>query len=722
MYDIMHLPNVIEIGRCGENLFRTIEIDMRPWLQVLPDGVASIIHVRPGETESDAYITGATMTDGILRWSPTNADLGTVEGYGQMEVFLEETADSDTKRGKSVIVQSFVRGAIASGEATPPEPQESWLEQMTELKTETVTAASEAAGSADDAADSAEDSEAWAVGQRNGTDVGSDDPTYHNNSKYYSEDAADSATDAGSAKTAAETAQGKAEAAQTAAETAQGKAEAAALHYPYVDGTTGDWFVWNVSSAAYVDTGVHAKGDTGTVPDIEIGTVTTLAPDQSAYVTRRSGSPDDAPIFDFGIPKGDTGQAGNVYGNTIDMSSTDPTKVSAAINAKAAKVSGATNGNFAGLDSNGDLTDSGHKHSDYLTAHQDISGKADKVSSAANGNFAGLDSNGNLTDSGHKHSDYKTAQTAVSDPTASGTTDEFIATLSQDANGVITPTKKTVQDASQSVHGLMSSTDKTKLDNISQMTQRYATLAVATSDWTLSGGVYTAEFTTAYVTTTSHESLKWDQSYWDYAVTPVSAAKKTGGGGIILTTATVPTGTITGTLTVVDNDDGKIPVIIENTTVPIENGGTNASNLAGARANLGIPDVVDNLTTNDGTKALSAAQGYALNGKMTKKSASGTNLNYVNSVTFTEKAGVVIAQFDGFAALPNGGWTNICTIPSGFVPSGNINIDVVQNTDDQCSGFQVLRFRVNTNGYMQVYNYGGALTHANAHATISYIV
>ena len=44
-----------------------------------------------------------------------------------------------------------------------------------------------------------------------------------------------------------------------------------------------------------------------------------------------------------------------------------------------------------------------------LIAHQDISGKADKVSSATDGNFAGLDSNGNLTDSGSKASDFATA-------------------------------------------------------------------------------------------------------------------------------------------------------------------------------------------------------------------------------------------------------------------------------------------------------------------------
>ena len=49
-----------------------------------------------------------------------------------------------------------------------------------------------------------------------------------------------------------------------------------------------------------------------------------------------------------------------------------------------------------------------------LTSHQDISGKVDKVTSATNGNFAGLDANGNLTDSGHKHSDYLTSHQDLS--------------------------------------------------------------------------------------------------------------------------------------------------------------------------------------------------------------------------------------------------------------------------------------------------------------------
>lgn len=40
----------------------------------------------------------------------------------------------------------------------------------------------------------------------------------------------------------------------------------------------------------------------------------------------------------------------------------------------------------------------------------DVSGKADKVASAVEGNFAGLDASGNLTDSGSKASDFATAQ------------------------------------------------------------------------------------------------------------------------------------------------------------------------------------------------------------------------------------------------------------------------------------------------------------------------
>lgn len=110
-----------------------------------------------------------------------------------------------------------------------------------------------------------------------------------------------------------------------------------------------------------------------------------------------------------------------------------------------------------------------------LQSHQDISGKADKVASATNGNFAGLDSNGNLTDSGYKAADfqaagnYKTTQTAVTDPTTGNSTTayEFIATISQNANGEITATKQAVRAASATQSGLMSAAHYSKVEAIS---------------------------------------------------------------------------------------------------------------------------------------------------------------------------------------------------------------------------------------------------------------
>ena len=54
---------------------------------------------------------------------------------------------------------------------------------------------------------------------------------------------------------------------------------------------------------------------------------------------------------------------------------------------------------------------------------------------------------------------YKIKQTAVSDPTASGTTLTAIATISQNANGEITATKKTIQDGTTSQKGVVQLTD-----------------------------------------------------------------------------------------------------------------------------------------------------------------------------------------------------------------------------------------------------------------------
>ena len=79
---------------------------------------------------------------------------------------------------------------------------------------------------------------------------------------------------------------------------------------------------------------------------------------------------------------------------------------------KAEKPASPTAGHFAGLDSSGNLTDSGKKPGDFANASHTHTGKADKVSSATAGHFAGLDSSGNLTDSGKKPGDFANASHA----------------------------------------------------------------------------------------------------------------------------------------------------------------------------------------------------------------------------------------------------------------------------------------------------------------------
>lgn len=84
-----------------------------------------------------------------------------------------------------------------------------------------------------------------------------------------------------------------------------------------------------------------------------------------------------------------------------------------------------------------------------------LNSKADKVQGSTAGNLAALDASGNLTDSGSKSADFKTKQTPVSDPSADGAGLSFIDSISQDANGEITPHKKAVQDGTTAQKGVV---------------------------------------------------------------------------------------------------------------------------------------------------------------------------------------------------------------------------------------------------------------------------
>jgi hypothetical protein len=119
---------------------------------------------------------------------------------------------------------------------------------------------------------------------------------------------------------------------------------------------------------------------------------------------------------------------------------------------KAEKVASPTEGNFAGLDANGNPTDSGKKPSDFAAANHTHTGKADKVSSPTAGNFAGLDSSGNLTDSGKKPGDFAAAShthTDKADKVKNATAGHFAGL---DSSGNLTDSGKKPGDFANASH------------------------------------------------------------------------------------------------------------------------------------------------------------------------------------------------------------------------------------------------------------------------------
>lgn len=96
--------------------------------------------------------------------------------------------------------------------------------------------------------------------------------------------------------------------------------EALSENPPYI-GANGNWYVWDTNTGAYVDSGVDAS------ITVSVGTTSTLPAGSSATVTN-SGTGTD-PILNFGIPKGDKGDTGDVpitvYEQTLTAGQTSVT-------------------------------------------------------------------------------------------------------------------------------------------------------------------------------------------------------------------------------------------------------------------------------------------------------------------------------------------------------------------------------------------------------------
>jgi len=172
---------VIPLGRQGENEVTTIKFDVS-WAAKYGDGAFELLHERCMDSAPYACPITVDTENEVIEWVVSNADTA-FKGRGTAQlVYIVNAAVA-----KSVLYYTSTLASI-DADMEFPDPYENWLVQMhedAEYVREHYSGALEAQ----------ENAEAWAVGQRSGEDVPEGDETYHNNSKWHSQQSADSAQD-----------------------------------------------------------------------------------------------------------------------------------------------------------------------------------------------------------------------------------------------------------------------------------------------------------------------------------------------------------------------------------------------------------------------------------------------------------------------------------------------------------------------------------------------
>ena len=128
-YDITN-TNVIYLGRQGENLARTVEIDVNSILGKWPNATISLLVQR--NQEDTFYLAPVVIENGILKWTISNADTE-FAGDGKAEI----RATQDDVIVKSEIMNTHVSDSLGGTETDIPDPAQTWAD--------TIIAASEQA-------------------------------------------------------------------------------------------------------------------------------------------------------------------------------------------------------------------------------------------------------------------------------------------------------------------------------------------------------------------------------------------------------------------------------------------------------------------------------------------------------------------------------------------------------------------------------------------------
>lgn len=304
IYDIKCLP-LIYLGRQGENLARTVDIDVGAMLDAYPDAAVGLIFQRAGETE--LYIGATSLEGSILSW-PITAAVTANAGRGKIEV----RAMLGDVLAKSVTAPTQVDVSLSGAGSTPPDPEEDWIDDVLQAASEAKQSAASAADSAQKAEQAVEDAKdaAAAVEAAKTEAVQAVQQAGQAASEAVSTKGTEAAQMIGQAESGAVQQVQQAGAAQVQAVEQAGAEKiqeiyTANAHAPQINADTGKWQTWDSASGAYVDTETNAEGPQG--PQGPKGDTGATGPQGEKGETGETGP--QGPEGPQG-PKGDIGDTG----------------------------------------------------------------------------------------------------------------------------------------------------------------------------------------------------------------------------------------------------------------------------------------------------------------------------------------------------------------------------------------------------------------------------
>lgn len=190
--------------------------------------------------------------------------------------------------------------------------------------------------------------------------------------------------------------------------------------------------------------------------------------------------------------------------------------------------------------------------------------------------------------------------------------------------------------------------------NLGIGTLRDVPFAIAVADWASVTGGFKATYNSTYVTSTCKWEILYDSTLKENASRDMIADIKSDAGGIEFVTSVKPTGTVSGTIRIIDNSDGRLSVVPQETVASIVNGGTGQSSLEGIKEAFGI-------------NALNSKIGGLNLISLGSISTSGTS---TKAVTFTGTGNNVtsfILVSIGTATGKNGIWMGTCSSSIGAI-------------------------------------------------------